>query len=128
MTLYDLTGKIENKSTVKIWGLKGEAPVPAIFCILEKEEEDMVIKQAKIAIEQNMYRYVKIKMFGDLDKDRRNISALRKFLGSDSFILGDPNRGYKYITDLDELSKIMISSTKLEWMGLKIPLISRKKN
>ena len=27
MTL-DLMGKIENKPTVKIWGLKGEAPVP----------------------------------------------------------------------------------------------------
>jgi L-alanine-DL-glutamate epimerase-like enolase superfamily enzyme len=120
MTLYDLMGKIENKPTVKIWGLKGEDPVPAIFCILEKEE-DMVIKQAKIAIEQNMYRYVKIKMFGDLEQDRRNISALRKFLGPDSFILGDPNRGYKNITDLDELSKIMISLNQAGMDGVEDP-------
>ena len=120
MTLYDLMGKIENKPTVKIWGLKGEAPVPAIFCILEKEE-DMVINQAKIAIEQNMYRYVKIKMFGDLEQDRGNISALRKFLGPDSFILGDPNRGYKNITDLDELSKIMISLNEAGMDGVEDP-------
>ena len=83
MTLYDLMGKIENKPTVKIWGLTGEAPVPGIFCILEKEET-MVIKQAQIAVDQNMHRYVKIKMFGDFELDKKNISALRKFLGPDS--------------------------------------------
>ena len=51
----------------------------------------MVVKQAKIAVDQNMHRYVKIKMFGNFELDRRNVSALRKFLGPDSFILGDPN-------------------------------------
>ena len=120
MTLYDLMGKIENKPTIKIWGLKGEAPVPAIFCILEKEE-DMVVKQAKIAVEQNMHRYVKIKMFGDFEVDRKNISALRKFLGPDSFILGDPNRGYKNITDLKELSKIMIALNEAGMDGVEDP-------
>ena len=70
MTLYDLMGKIENKPTVKIWGLEGQDPVPAIFCILEKEEEK-VVKQAQIAIDQNMHRYVKIKMFGDFEQDKK---------------------------------------------------------
>ena len=120
MTLYDLMGKIENKPTVKMWGLKGEAPVPAIFCILEKEE-DSVIKQAKIAVEQNMHRYVKIKMFGDFEVDKRNVSALRKFLGPDSFILGDPNRGYKNITDLKELSQIMIALNQVGMDGVEDP-------
>ena len=120
MTLYDLMGKIENKPTVKIWGLRGEAPVPAIFCILEKDE-DMVVKQAKIAVDQNMHRYVKIKMFGNFELDRRNVSALRKFLGPDSFILGDPNRGYKNITDLDELSEIMIALNKVGMDGVEDP-------
>ncbi len=120
MTLYDLMGKIENKPTVKMWGLKGEAPVPAIFCILEKEE-DSVIKQAKIAVEQNMHRYVKIKMFGDFEVDKRNVSALRKFLGPDSFILGDPNRGYKNITDLKELSQIMIALNQAGMDGVEDP-------
>ena len=41
-------------------GFNGEAPVPGIFCILEKEET-MVMKQAQIAVDQNMHRYVKIK-------------------------------------------------------------------
>jgi L-alanine-DL-glutamate epimerase-like enolase superfamily enzyme len=125
MTLYDLMGKIENQPTVKIWGLKGEAPVPAIFCILEKEEE-MVIKQAQIAVNQNMHRYVKIKMFGDFELDKKNISALRKFLGPDSFILGDPNRGYKHITDLKELSKIMIALNKAGMDGVEDPSSLKK--
>ncbi|MDB2315059.1 hypothetical protein N9V42_05685 [Flavobacteriaceae bacterium] len=120
MTLYDLMGKIENKPTVKIWGLEGQDPVPAIFCILEKEEE-MVVKQAQIAIDQNMHRYVKIKMFGDFEQDKKNISALRKFLGQDAFILGDPNRGYKYIKDLKELSKIMIALHEAGMDGVEDP-------
>ena len=55
MTLYDLMGKLENKPTIKIWGLNGSKPVPAIFCILEKDT-DMVVNQAKIAVDQNMHR------------------------------------------------------------------------
>ena len=120
MTLYDLMGKIENKPTVKIWGLEGQDPVPAIFCILEKEEE-MVVKQAQIAIDQNMHRYVKIKMFGDFEQDKKNIGALRKFLGPDSFILGDPNRGYKFIKDLKALSKIMIVLHEAGMDGVEDP-------
>ena len=120
MTLYDLMGKIENKPTIKIWGLKGNAPVPAIFCILEKEV-DMVVKQAQIAVDQNMHRYVKIKMFGDFEADKKNISALRKFLGPNSFILGDPNRGYKHIKDLKELSKMMIALNDAGMDGVEDP-------
>ena len=120
MTLYDLMGKIENKPTVKIWGLKGEDPVPAIFCILEKEKE-MVLKQAQIAIDQNMHRYVKIKMFGDFELDKKNIIALRKFLGQDSFIIGDPNQGYNHVKDLKELSEIMVALNKAGMDGVEDP-------
>ena len=63
-----------------MWGLQGDQPIPAIFCILEKNAEAVVI-QAKIAKDQNMHRYVKIKMFGDFETDKKNISALRAFSG-----------------------------------------------
>ncbi|MGB0396228.1 MAG: enolase C-terminal domain-like protein [Flavobacteriaceae bacterium] len=120
MTLYDLMGKIENKPTVKIWGLTGEAPVPGIFCILEKEKT-MVVKQAQIAVDQNMHRYVKIKMFGDFELDKKNVSALRKFLGPDSFIVGDPNQGYDHVKDLQELSEIMIALNEAGMDGVEDP-------
>ena len=120
MTLYDLMGKVENKPTVKIWGLEGEDPVPAIFCILEREEE-MVVKQAQIAKDQNMHRYVKIKMFGDFETDKKNVTALRKFLGPDAFILGDPNRGYDHVKDLNELSQIMVALHKAGMDGVEDP-------
>ena len=135
MTLYDLMGKLENKPTIKIWGLKGTNPVPAIFCILERDTE-LVVKQARIALDQNMHRYVKIKMFGEHDVDKRNVSALRKFLGPDSFILGDPNRGYSHIVGrtsrsnpakycglkvLNKLSKIMISLNQAGMDGVEDP-------
>ncbi len=120
MTLYDLMGKVENKPTVKIWGLECEDPVPAIFCILEREEE-MVVKQAQIAKDQNMHRYVKIKMFGDFETDKKNVTALRKFLGPDAFILGDPNRGYDHVKDLNELSQIMVALHKAGMDGVEDP-------
>ena len=135
MTLYDLMGKLENKPTIKIWGLKGTNPVPAIFCILERDTET-VIKQARIALDQNMHRYVKIKMFGEFEEDKRNIIALRKFLGPDSFILGDPNRGYSHIIDrtsrsnpvkycgeknLNKLCKIMIALSEAGMDGIEDP-------
>ena len=135
MTLYDLMGKLENKPTIKIWGLEGEDPVPAIFCILERDTE-LVIKQARISVNQNMHRYVKIKMFGEFDVDKRNVSALRKFLGPDSFILGDPNRGYSHIIGrtsrsnptkncgekvLNKLSKIMIALNEAGMDGVEDP-------
>ena len=135
MTLYDLMGKLERKPTIKIWGLKGTNPVPAIFCILEKDTES-VVKQARIALDQNMHRYVKIKMFGEFEQDKRNITALRKFLGPDSFILGDPNRGYSHIIGrtsrsnpakycgvkvLKKLSKIMISLNQAGMDGVEDP-------
>ena len=120
MTLYDLMGKVENKPTVKIWGLEGEDPVPAIFCVLEREEE-MVVKQAQIAKDQNMHRYVKIKMFGDFETDKKNVTALRKFLGPDAFILGDPNRGYDHVKDLNELSQIMVALHQAGMDGVEDP-------
>ena len=120
MTLYDLMGKVENIPTVKIWGLEGEDPVPAIFCILEREEE-MVVKQAQIAKDQNMHRYVKIKMFGDFETDKKNVTALRKFLGPDAFILGDPNRGYDHVKDMNELSQIMVALHQAGMDGVEDP-------
>ena len=120
MPLYDLMGKVDNKPTVKIWGLEGEDPVPAIFCILEREEE-MVVKQAQIAKDQNMHRYVKIKMFGDFETDKKNVTALRKFLGPDAFILGDPNRGYDHVKDLNELSQIMVALHQAGMDGVEDP-------
>ena len=135
MTLYDLMGKLENKPTIKMWGLKGAIPVPAIFCILERDA-GTVVKQARIAVDQNMHRYVKIKMFGKFEEDKRNITALRKFLGPDSFILGDPNRGYSHIIDrtsrsnpakycgeknLNKLSKIMIALNEAGMDGVEDP-------
>ena len=83
----------------------------------------MVIKQAQIAVDQNMHRYVKIKMFGDFELDKKNISALRKFLGPDSFIVGDPNQGYDHVKDLQELSEIMIALYEAGMDGVEDPSI-----
>lgn len=104
--LYDLLGKEQNKPTIELWGLKGRAPVSGIFTILEKDI-NKAIGQAKIAQTQNLTSYVKVKLFGKMEVDIPLIKAIRNYLGDQTFILGDPNRGYKHIKDLDQLASVL---------------------
>ena len=48
------------------------------------------------------------------------------FPGPDSFILGDPNRGYSHVKDLKELSKIMIALNKAGMDGVEDPASLKK--
>jgi len=107
MGLYDLLGKIANKPTIDIWGLKGNKPVPAVFTILEREV-DMALEQAAIAKEQGLTSHVKVKLFGEFELDLQLITAMRAFFGNETKIIGDPNRGYKYLNSIDEVAEVMI--------------------
>lgn len=109
--LYDLLGKVHNTPTIALWGLEGRQPVPGIFTILEKEAPK-ALEQAKTAKAQGLDKYVKVKLFGNSETDLRLLTNLRQFLGPDTFLLGDPNRGYKHIQDLDELAGVLQSLHK----------------
>jgi len=114
IALYDITGKIANKPTIELWGLKNREAVFGLFCILEKDVNQALV-QAQIAKEQNLTSHVKIKMFGDVEIDLVLTVALRKFFGDESFLMADANRGYKKWESIDELASIM---TNLHAAGL----------
>ena len=127
IALYDLLGKINKKPTIEMWNLEGRDPVPALFCILERDTS-MVLEKAKIAKEQNMHRYVKLKMFGELETDLKNLIALRGFLGPNSFIIGDANSGYKNIKNLDELVTILNTLNRAGMNSIEDPGLHTKED
>jgi len=127
IALYDLLGKINKKPTIEMWNLEGRDPVPALFCILERDTS-MVLEKAKIAKEQNMHRYVKLKMFGELETDLKNLIALRGFLGPNSFINGDANSGYKNIKNLDELVTILNTLNRAGMNSIEDPGLHTKED
>lgn len=106
IALYDILGRIADKPTIELWGLNKRAPVPGLFCILEKDV-DQALAQAEIAKKQNLATHVKVKMFGDVQIDLALTVALRKSFGKDTFLMADANRGYKQWENLDELATRM---------------------
>jgi len=52
VALLDILGKIQGKSVVELLNLTNRSPVPGLYCILYKKEEE-VKKEAESSIEQN---------------------------------------------------------------------------
>ncbi|TKG96405.1 hypothetical protein EYV94_03900 [Puteibacter caeruleilacunae] len=106
IALLDLMGRIENKPALEILNLKGRKPVPGLYCILDKDMEN-VKKNAEQSVKQNLSAFMKIKMYGDLDLDKKVLKTVREVIGDDTFVLSDVNEGYKEWKDVDELASIL---------------------
>ena len=106
MALYDLKGRLQNKPSIELFGLDSRAPVPGLFCILEKDVKQALI-QAEIAKQQNLTSHVKVKLFGNREVDLDLIISLRKSFGPTTYLIADANRGYKEWKNIDELAGIM---------------------
>ncbi len=106
LALYDLDCKINHVPVIDSWQLDHDKPVPGVFTILENEVE-MVLKEAAIARQQGLVSHVKMKMFGIEELDNQIVVALRHFFGTETFLMADANRGYRKVTDMDELVRIL---------------------
>ncbi len=106
--VWDSAGKIKRKPTTELLDLSHWRPVPALFTILENNVED-ALGRARIATDQNLNGFVKCKLFGDFALDLNLIRSLRNYFGPETYLLGDPNRGYKTVTNLTRLADILKS-------------------
>ncbi|TKG95483.1 hypothetical protein EYV94_08555 [Puteibacter caeruleilacunae] len=106
IALLDLLGRIENKPALEILNLTETRPVPGLFCILDKDIEN-VKKNAENSVKHNLSSFMKIKMYGDLSLDKKVLKTVRDIIGDDSFVLSDVNEGYKNWKDIDELAGIL---------------------
>ena len=103
VALLDILGKIQGKSVVELLNLTNRSPVPGLYCILYKKEEE-VKKEAESSIEQNLAHHLKFKMFGDKQLDLKLLHTVRTVLGNEAKVISDVNNGYKNWNSLAELA------------------------
>lgn len=107
MALWDIRGRLLNTPAVDLLGLKSRSTVSGLFCILEKDV-DRVKKQARLAIKQGLDSHIKLKIFGNAESDATLIRAVREIVGPNTFIIADPNRGYRDWANLNDLALSLI--------------------
>ena len=95
MALIDLAGKCLKKSALDILGLKERKPVCGVYVILSDNPEEVANKTV-FAIANKKSEFIKVKLFGDVELDKKIIKAVRdNSKNNDTFIIGDVNGGYK---------------------------------
>ena len=118
MAIIDLAGKCLKKSALDILGLKEKKPVCGVYVILSDNPEDVANKTG-FAIANKKSEFIKIKLFGDVELDKKIIKAVRdNSKNHDTFIIGDVNGGYKNIGEEKSLESIAICLKALREAGL----------
>jgi len=118
MALIDLAGKCLKKSALDILGLKERKPVCGVYVILSDNPEDVANKTG-FAIANKKSEFIKVKLFGDVELDKKIIKAVRdNSKNHDTFIIGDVNGGYKNIGEEKSLESIAICLKALREAGL----------
>ena len=118
MAIIDLAGKCLKKSALDILGLKERKPVCGVYVILSDNPED-VANKTRFAIANKKSEFIKVKLLGDVELDKKIIKAVRdnsKNYGT--FIIGDVNGGYKNIGEEKSLDSIAICLKALREAGL----------
>ncbi len=117
MALIDLRGKLTKKSAVDLLVLENRNPVPGIYVILSKDADEVHEKTA-IALASNRDSVIKMKLFGDVELDRKLISAVRSLaLRERTILIGDVNYGYSDALDFS-MEKLGIQLIMLHTAGL----------
>ena len=118
MALIDLAGKCLKKSALDILGLKEKKPVCGVYVILSDNPEDVANKTG-FAIANKKSEFIKVKLFGDVELDKKIIKAVRdNSKNHNTFIIGDVNGGYKNIGEEISLDSIAICLKALREAGL----------
>lgn len=118
MAIIDLAGKCLKKSALDILGLKEKKPVCGVYVILSDNPEDVANKTG-FAIANKKSEFIKVKLFGDVELDKKIIKAVRdNSKNHDTFIIGDVNGGYKNIGEEKSLDSIAICLKALREAGL----------
>ena len=118
MAIIDLAGKCLKKSALDILGLKERKPVCGVYVILSDNPEDVANKTG-FAIANKKSEFIKVKLFGDVELDKKIIKAVSdNSKNHDTFIIGDVNGGYKNIGEEKSLDSIAICLKALREAGL----------
>ncbi len=122
MGLLDLEGKLLGKPAVDLLGLDRRAPIPGLYCILDKDV-GQAREEAERSRDQNLGHHLKFKMQGEVDLDRELLRVVREVLGQKSVVIADVNKGYKSWKTLDELAKILYAFGEEGLDGVEDPAL-----
>ena len=90
--LHDLVARVLKVPLYQILGGKARSRIP-LMRILTLKTPDAMGEQARKRVDEG-YRYVKIKLVGDVAEDVQRVKSVRKAVGDDIFITVDPNQAY----------------------------------
>lgn len=93
IALIDLAGKLLSTPATKLLDLYETKPIYGVYVILSDDIKD-VKEKAKWAKLHGRTKFIKVKLFGDVNLDSNIIKAVREEVGSETFLIGDVNGGY----------------------------------
>ncbi len=113
MALGDIAGKLAGVPLWKLYGGKTDS-VPVYASGINPTKPEVI---AAVAIDAG-YRALKLKIGFDLERDIRNLAALRELLGEGRNLMADANQAW----DVDEASAILEKLTPFNLAWLEEPI------
>ena len=113
MALGDIAGKLAGVPLWKLYGGKADS-VPIYASGINPTKPEVI---AALAVDAG-YRALKLKIGFGLDRDIRNLAALRELLGEDRNLMADANQAW----DVDEASVILEKLTPFNLAWLEEPI------
>lgn len=92
IALHDLVGKLSGLPVHSLLGGAGAKRIPLMPCLFPNSPEEARSGAGKWVSEG--YRYLKVKLLGDLEEDLGRVRAIRSVAPADVMLQGDANEGY----------------------------------
>ena len=115
--LFDLNARMLDVPLNRLFGgvVNREFPVLRILAIKKPDE---MAEQAQILVDQG-YRYLKIKVHGEVAEDVARVAAIRKRVGDDIHLTIDANQSYSTknaIAALNRMDYAKMNAAKTDWI------------
>ena len=96
IALYDLVAKVHEMPLCTLLGGRKRDSVPLMPCIFSESSSEAGEKA--LAFVRKGYRYLKVKLIGEVEYDVEIIRYIRKRVGKEIYLQADVNCGYKDFT------------------------------
>lgn len=117
MALIDLAARIKGCDALAFLGLSPSgSEMPYLECVLQRDPA----KAAELA-HVLARKYLKLKLFGDLDLDTAIVKAVRAAIPADCYLTADVNLGYLY----SEAERALPLATKIEKLKVVLSALGR---
>jgi L-alanine-DL-glutamate epimerase-like enolase superfamily enzyme len=102
--LHDLLARRLNVPVHQLFGGKFRDVIPVLRILAIKSPEDMAAQASKLVGQG--YRYLKIKVMGDVTEDVARVAAIRRSVGDDVHLTVDANQSYSVKDAIAAISKM----------------------